>query len=76
MRIISAEEKTVSLSSNKKNAKISFNEMTASAVIIEIQTNRGQFKGLGFSSYGRYGHGGLLRERFLPRLKNIKYIHK
>ena len=74
MRIISAEEKTVSLSSNKKNAKISFNEMTASAVIIEIQTNRGQFKGLGFSSYGRYGHGGLLRERFLPRLKNIKNI--
>ena len=24
--------------------------------------------GYGFSSIGRYGHGGLLRERFIPRL--------
>jgi L-alanine-DL-glutamate epimerase-like enolase superfamily enzyme len=71
MRIISVDERTIPLGSKTKNAAISFQAMTASAVVIEIETSRGRFKGLGFSSYGRYGHGGLLRERFIPRLTNI-----
>jgi len=68
MKILSAEEKTISLGSDTANAAISFENMTASAVVIEVETAKGRFHGLGFSSYGRYGHGGLLRERFIPRL--------
>jgi len=71
MRIISVKESTIPLGSDKENAAISFQAMTASAVVVEIETSRGRFKGLGFSSYGRYGHGGLLQERFIPRLLNI-----
>ena len=68
MKIISVDERTVPLTSDTSNAGISFSSMTASAVVIEIETAAGRFKGLGFSSYGRYGHGGLLKERFVPRL--------
>jgi len=68
MKIISVDERTVPLTSDTSNAGISFSSMTASAVVIEIETTAGRFKGLGFSSYGRYGHGGLLKERFIPRL--------
>ena len=71
MKIISVEERTLPLGSDTANAAISFQNMTASAVVVEIETGRGRFKGLGFSSYGRYSHGGLLRERFIPRLINI-----
>ncbi len=70
MKILSAAERTVDLGSATANAAISFDSMTASAVVIEIETARGRFRGLGFSSIGRFGHGGLLRERFIPRLLN------
>lgn len=69
MKILSAGEQTVSLGSGTANAAISFENMTASAVAVEVETKKGRFTGLGFSSYGRYGHGGLLRERFIPRLR-------
>ena len=68
MNIVSVRERTVSLGSPTANAAISFDAMTASAVVVEVETPRGRFHGLGFSSIGRYGHGGLLRERFIPRL--------
>ena len=66
MKILSADEQTVPLWSDTANAAISFENMTASAVVLEVETAKGRFRGLGFSSYGRYGHGGLLRERFIP----------
>jgi L-alanine-DL-glutamate epimerase-like enolase superfamily enzyme len=69
MKVISVQERTVSLGSATANAAISFDTMTASAVVVEVETQRGRFHGLGFSSIGRYGHGGLLRERFIPRLQ-------
>lgn len=69
MKIISIQERTVSLASAMANAAIAFDAMTASAVVVEIETKTGRFAGLGFSSIGRFGHGGLLRERFIPRLK-------
>ena len=69
MQILSASEKTVSIGSGTANAAISFENMTASAVAVRVETKNGRFTGLGFSSYGRYGHGGLLRERFIPRLR-------
>ena len=70
MKILSVQERTVPLTSDTSNAAISFSTMTASAVVIEVETVSGRFKGLGFSSYGRYGQGGLLNERFIPRLLN------
>lgn len=70
MKILSVNERTVDLASATSNAAISFDTMTASAVAVEVETHKGRFKGLGFSSIGRFGHGGLLRERFIPRLKN------
>jgi len=53
MKIISVEERTIPLGSDTANAAISFQNMTASAVVVEIETGRGRFKGLGFSSYGK-----------------------
>ena len=69
MQILSASEKTFPIGSGTANAAISFENMTASAVAVQVETKNGRFTGLGFSSYGRYGHGGLLRERFIPRLR-------
>ena len=60
----------IPIGSEAANAAISFTSMTASAVVIKVETSKGQFQGLGFSSFGRYGHGGLLKERFIPRLLN------
>jgi D(-)-tartrate dehydratase len=70
MRIVAAREKTVVLAARMRNADISFDAMTASALVLESDVVRGgkPVCGLAFDSIGRYGHGGLLRERFLPRL--------
>src|SRR5215831_7158203 len=53
-----------------RNAQISFDDMTASAVVVvsDLIRNGRPVIGLAFDSIGRYGHGGLLRERFIPRL--------
>ena len=66
MKITAIREQTVSLASGLRNAGIAYDSMTASAVVVE--TDDGALRGLGFDSVGRYGHGALLRERFIPRL--------
>jgi len=70
MRIVDIREKTVALSSSMRNASIGFQGMTASAVAMVSDVRRGgkPVIGLAFDSVGRYGHGGLLRERFIPRI--------
>jgi L-alanine-DL-glutamate epimerase-like enolase superfamily enzyme len=70
MRITEIREKTVPLSSPMRNARIGFGGMTASALVIvtDVIRHGKQVVGLAFDSVGRYGHGGLLRERFIPRL--------
>jgi L-alanine-DL-glutamate epimerase-like enolase superfamily enzyme len=70
MRITEIREKTVPLASPMRNARIGFGAMTASALVVVTDVvRRGRpVVGLAFDSVGRYGHGGLLRERFLPRL--------
>ena len=70
MKILDIRETTVSLASSMRNAEIGFDAMTASAVAIVTDRVRDgrAVVGLGFDSIGRYGHGGLLRERFIPRL--------
>lgn len=70
MRILDIREKTVALSSTVRNAGIGFQGMTASAVamITDVVRDGRPVVGLAFDSIGRYGHGGLLRERFIPRV--------
>ena len=52
--------------SPRRNAAVGFDGMTASAVALVTDASRDgrPVVGYGFSSIGRYGHGGLLRERF------------
>jgi L-alanine-DL-glutamate epimerase-like enolase superfamily enzyme len=70
MRIVDIRERTVPLASGMRNAKIDFSTMTASAVAVvsDVRRDGRRLVGLAFDSIGRYGHGGLLRERFIPRL--------
>ncbi|MBL8662629.1 MAG: hypothetical protein JNM29_07355 [Candidatus Odyssella sp.] len=70
MKITAIRETMVPLAAPMRNADIAFDAMTASAVAVvtdRIVDGR-PLMGLGFDSIGRYGHGGLLRERFIPRL--------
>ena len=53
-----------------RNAYIDFSKMTASlvAVVTDVFRDGRRVVGYGFNSNGRYGQGGLIRERFAPRL--------
>ena len=68
-RIVRIIEKTISLASGMRNADINFNTMTASAVVMvsDVIRNGQPLIGVAFDSIGRYGHGALLHERFIPR---------
>ena len=69
-RIVDIREVTKPISSPIRNAYIDFSKMTASlvAVITNVMRNGRPVVGYGFNSNGRYGQGGLIRERFAPRL--------
>jgi D(-)-tartrate dehydratase len=70
MRIVELREKTAPISSAIANAYIDFSRMTCSLVALVTDVKRGgrTVVGYGFNSNGRYGQGGLIRERFAPRL--------
>jgi len=70
MRIVDLREKTVPIASAIANAYIDFSRMTCSlvAVVTDVTRNGRKVVGYGFNSNGRYGQGGLIRERFAPRL--------
>ena len=70
MKIVAIHEATLPIGSAMRNASIASDQMTASALVIRTdQTIGGEaLVGLAFDSIGRYGKGGLLRERFIPRL--------
>ena len=70
MRITDVREITRPISSPIRNAYIDFTKMTTSLVaIVTDQVRDGRTViGYGFNSNGRYGQGGLIRERFAPRL--------
>ena len=74
MRIVEIREMTASIASPIANAYIDFSKMTCSvvAVITDVIRDGRPVVGYGFNSNGRYGAGGLLRERFLPRLAEAK----
>ncbi len=70
MRIVAIREATVPIGAAMRNAVISFQTMTASAlaIVTDHVVDGAPLIGYAFDSIGRYGKGGLLRERFIPRL--------
>jgi len=70
MRIVEVRERTFPISSPIANAYIDFSKMTCSlvAVVTDVVRDGERVVGYGFNSNGRYGQGGLIRERFAPRL--------
>src|SRR3954470_20493522 len=71
VRIVDVCEITKPISSPIRNAYIDFTKMTTSlvAVVTDVVRDGRRVVGYGFNSNGRYGQGGLIRERFAPRLK-------
>lgn len=70
MRIVDIIEITKPIASPIRNAYIDFSKMTASlvAVVTDVECNGRRVVGYGFNSNGRYGQGGLIRERFRDRV--------
>src|SRR3954470_1212290 len=71
MRITDIRDIVVPISSSIANAYIDFSAMTASvvAIVTDVVRDGKPVVGFGFNSNGRYAPSGLLRERFIPRLK-------
>jgi len=70
MKIVRILESTRPIQSDIRNAYIDFSKMTLSlvAVVTDVIRDGRPVVGYGFNSNGRYGQGGLIRERFVPRL--------
>jgi L-alanine-DL-glutamate epimerase-like enolase superfamily enzyme len=70
MKITEIREVTKPISSSIRNAYIDFSKMTLSlvAVVTDVVRDGKPVVGYGFNSNGRYGQGGLIRERFAPRV--------
>src|SRR4051812_32071005 len=70
VRIVDVREMTRPISSPIRNAYIDFTKMTTSvvAVVTDAVRDGRRVVGYGFNSNGRYGQGGLIRERFALRL--------
>ena len=71
MKIIDIREVVVPIKSPIRNAFIDFSQMTVSVLALITDVVRGgqPVIGFGFNSNGRYAPSGLLRDRFIPRLK-------
>src|SRR3974390_3634097 len=70
VRIIDIREVTKPIASPIRNAYIDFTRMTTSlvAVVTDAVRDGRRIVGYGFNSNGRYGQGGLIRERFADRI--------
>src|SRR6202046_3017450 len=70
VRIVDVREITKPISSPIRHPSIDFSKMTTSlvAVVTDVVRDGKTVVGYGFNSNGRYGQGGLIRERFAPRL--------
>lgn len=71
MRIVDIRETVVPIKSDIRNAYIDFSQMTVSvlALVTDAVRSGKPVIGYGFNSNGRYAPSGLLRDRFIPRLK-------
>jgi D(-)-tartrate dehydratase len=74
MKIVDIRETAVPIKSKISNAYIDFSQMTVSvlAIITDVEREGKRIVGFGFNSNGRYAPSGLLRDRFIPRLKSAK----
>jgi L-alanine-DL-glutamate epimerase-like enolase superfamily enzyme len=70
MKITRIREASAPIASDIRNAFINFSTMTVSVLAVETDVVRDgkPVIGYGFSSNGRYAQGGILRERFIPRI--------
>ncbi len=70
VRILEVREITQPIASPIRNAYIDFTKMTTSlvAVVTDVKRDGQRVVGYGFNSNGRYGQGGLIRERFAARV--------
>ena len=70
MKILALHERTLPIASPIANAYIDFSQMTLSlvALVTDVVRDGRRVVGYGFNSNGRYGQGGLINERFAPRL--------
>jgi D(-)-tartrate dehydratase len=70
VRILELREVTKPIASPIRNAYIDFSKMTTSlvAVVTDAVCDGKRVVGYGFNSNGRYGQGGLIRERFTDRI--------
>jgi D(-)-tartrate dehydratase len=71
VRIVDIRETVVPIKSELRNAYIDFSQMTVSvlALVTDVVRRGKAVVGFGFNSNGRYAPSGLLRDRFIPRLK-------
>jgi L-alanine-DL-glutamate epimerase-like enolase superfamily enzyme len=71
LRIVEIRESVVPIKSQIRNAFIDFSQMTVSvlALVTDVIREGKPVVGFGFNSNGRYAPSGLLRDRFIPRLK-------
>lgn len=69
VKIVDVRERTIPLS-RYADPGFGSSELTTSIVAIEMDIMRDARPviGYGYASVGRYGQGGLIRERFAPRL--------
>ena len=74
VRILEVREVTKPIASPIRNAYIDFTKMTSSlvAVVTDVIRDGKRVVGYGFNSNGRYGQGGLIRERFANRILEAK----
>src|ERR1700679_1010005 len=70
MRIVDVVEITKPIASPIRNAYLDFTKRTTSlvAVVTDVMRDGRRVVGYGFNSNGRYGQGGLIRERFRNRI--------
>src|SRR5712671_2826158 len=71
VRIVDIRETVVPIKSEIRNAYIDFSQMTVSvlALVTDVMRHGRPVVGFGFNSNGRYAPSGLLRDRFIPRLR-------
>src|SRR6266699_4857535 len=71
VRIVDIRETVVPIKSKIRNAYIDFSQMTVSvlALVTDVMRQGTPVVGYGFNSNGRYAPSGLLRDRFIPRLR-------
>src|SRR6478672_11321961 len=69
MRVVDVRERTITIS-RYADPHIPPGGLTTSlvAVVTDVVRDGRRVVGYGYASVGRYGQGGLIRERFAPRL--------